>query len=472
MCPFQLCQSERNNMRKKLLLLFCISLTLGILGLLAGMTYQQAFILCIFSLSIIGTLLFWELRLSFVFVGSGILFLPRSIDLEHFIKFASLDVILFLIGMMIVIGAIKEAGVFQWLVSFLLQSRNLNGLKLFVIIMILSAAMSGLTGEVTSIIVMVAIIFDISKTLDIDPIPLVISSVLTTNIGSASTLLGNPIGILIAMRGGLTFEDFLTRALPLSIVILATTILVLCIWYRNYIRELSSKLIDREKLKCISCFVSFDSKKKVSVVLFALLIVFITLHRRLEILFGLVENDLLIILPIIFAGIIMFYRYDKARYYVESEVEWSSILFFMFLFAQAGVIQSSGVAEFLAKKLVENTGSHPRILSAVMLFSSGLLSGVLDNTVVVASYVPIVKNLSILHFSLKPLWWCLLFGACFGGNITAIGSTANIVALGLLEKQLNRKINFIEWLKLGLIIGILSLGLSYLAVSFIPFFSR
>jgi len=459
-------------MRKKLLLLFCISLTLGILGLLAGMTYQQAFILCIFSLSIIGTLLFWELRLSFVFVGSGILFLPRSIDLEHFIKFASLDVILFLIGMMIVIGAIKEAGVFQWLVSFLLQSRNLNGLKLFVIIMILSAAMSGLTGEVTSIIVMVAIIFDISKTLDIDPIPLVISSVLTTNIGSASTLLGNPIGILIAMRGGLTFEDFLTRALPLSIVILATTILVLCIWYRNYIRELSSKLIDREKLKCISCFVSFDSKKKVSVVLFALLIVFITLHRRLEILFGLVENDLLIILPIIFAGIIMFYRYDKARYYVESEVEWSSILFFMFLFAQAGVIQSSGVAEFLAKKLVENTGSHPRILSAVMLFSSGLLSGVLDNTVVVASYVPIVKNLSILHFSLKPLWWCLLFGACFGGNITAIGSTANIVALGLLEKQLNRKINFIEWLKLGLIIGILSLGLSYLAVSFIPFFSR
>jgi len=418
------------------------------------MTYQQAFILCIFSLSIIGTLLFWELRLSFVFVGSGVLFLPRSIDLEHFIRFASLDVILFLIGMMIVIGAIKEAGVFQWLVSFLLQSRNLNGLKLFVIIMILSAAMSGLTGEVTSIIVMVAIIFDISKTLDIDPIPLVISSVLTTNVGSASTLLGNPIGILIAMRGGLTFEDFLTRALPLSAVILAMTILVLCIWYRNYIR------------------VSFDSKKRVSVMLFALLIVFITLHRRLEILFGLVENDLLVILPIVFAGIIMFYRYDKARYYIESEVEWSSILFFMFLFAQAGVIQSSGVAEFLAKKLVENTGSHPRILSAVMLFSSGLLSGVLDNTVVVASYVPIVKNLSILHFSLKPLWWCLLFGACLGGNITAIGSTANIVALGLLEKQLNRKINFIEWLKLGLIIGILSLGLSYLAVSFIPFFSR
>ena len=459
-------------MGRKLILLFSISLTLGILSYFAGLTHHQSFIVFVFLLSIVGTLFFWEFRLSFVFVGSGILVLARSVNLEQFIRFASLDVILFLIGMMIVIGSVKEAGVFHWLVSFLLQSRSLNGPKLFVIIMVLSATLSGLTGEVTSIIVMVAIIFDICKTLDIDPTPLVISSVLTTNIGSASTLLGNPIGILIALRGGLSFEDFLTRALPLSVVILATTILVLYIWYRNYIKEISSRLINQKREKGISCSTPFDSKKKVSVVLFVLLIAFIAMHKRLEILFGIAENDLLIILPIVFAGIVMFYRYDKAQYYIENEVEWSSLLFFMFLFAQAGVIQSSGVAEFLAKRLVENTGRHPRILSAVTLFSSGLLSGVLDNTVVVASYVPIVKNLHLLHFSLKPLWWCLLFGACFGGNITVIGSTANIVALGLLEKQRNRKINFIEWLKLGLIIGILSLALSYLAISFIPVFSQ
>ena len=456
---------------KKIILLFSISVLLGVLGRLAGLTGEQAFIVSVFAISISGTLLFWDLRLGFVFVGSGMLFLTRSVDLEHFIKFASLDVILFLIGMMIVVGAMKQAGVFHWLVTFLLRSKNLSGIRLFIIIMILSAALSGLTGEVTSIIVMVAVVFDICKSLKIDPAPLVISSVLTTNIGSASTLLGNPIGILIALRGGLTFEDFLTRALPLSVFILAITILTLCAWYRNYIKDISSRLATLDTSWRASYSVSWDSGKRTSIVLFGVMIVLIALHKRLEMLFGIAENDLLIILPVIFAGAVMFYRPEKARSYVEKEVEWSSLLFFIFLFAQAGVIQSSGVAEFLAKRLVESTGSHPKLLSAATLFSSGLLSGVLDNTVVVASYIPLVKNLHILHFSLKPLWWCLLFGACFGGNITAIGSTANIVALGLLEKEQNRKINFIEWLKVGLMVGILSLVVSYVAVSFLPIFS-
>jgi len=457
---------------RKALLLVSICLLAGLGGYFGGLSSKQALIVSVFSVSIAGTLLFWDFRLALVFTAGSILFVISGVTIGRFIEFASIDVILFLIGMMIVIGAMKEAGVFQGLVGFLLHIRNLSGVRLFVITMILSAALSALTGEVTSIIVMVAIILDICKSLEIDPVPLVISSVLTTNIGSASTLLGNPIGILIALRGGLTFEDFLTRALPLSVVVLGAVILTLCIWYRDYIREISSRLAGRKNSQRTAQAVSPGFRERTNILLFALMIVLIALHKRLEMLLGMTENDLLIILPVIFAGFFMFLRPEKIRSYIENEVEWSSLLFFMFLFAQAGVIQSSGVAEFLARRLVESTGSHPAVLSAVTLFSSGLLSGVLDNTVVVASYIPVVKNLHLLHFSLKPLWWCLLFGACFGGNITAIGSTANIVALGLLEKEQNRKVNFIEWLKLGLIVGILSLAISYAAVSLLGIFSR
>jgi Na+/H+ antiporter NhaD/arsenite permease-like protein len=457
---------------KKVVLLLLIAVLLGALGRLAGLTAEQAFILSVFSISISGTLLFWDLRLGFVFVGSGMLFLTRSVDLEHFIEFASIDVILFLIGMMIVIGAMKEAGVFAWLVGLLLQSRSLGGVRLFVLVMMLSAALSGLTGEVTSIIVMVAVILDICKSLKIDPAPLVISSVLTTNIGSASTLLGNPIGILIALRGGLTFEDFLMCALPLSILVLGVVILILLVWYRDYIKDISSRLADPKYSERFIHPVSLDSHGRTSVALFGALIVLIAMHKRLGLLFGIAEDDLLIILPVIFAGLVMFSRPQRVRSYIEKEVEWASLLFFMFLFAQAGVIQSSGVAELLAHRLVESTGSRPTVLAAVTLFSSGLLSGVLDNTVVVASFIPVVKNLHLLHFSLKPLWWCLLFGACFGGNITAIGSTANIVALGVLEKELNKKVDFVEWLKLGLIVGVSSLVISYVAILLLPMFFR
>jgi Na+/H+ antiporter NhaD/arsenite permease-like protein len=434
------------------------------------MNPEQVFVISVFSASILGTLLFWDHRLAFVFTGSGILLLTHSVDIAHFIQFASLDVIIFLIGMMIVVGMMKESGLFHWLVTKLLTMRNLNSAELFIIIMVLSAALSGLTGEVTSMIVMTATILEISDLLKINPIPLVISSVITTNIGSASTLLGNPIGILIALRANLTFEDFLTRALPLSAVVLAITIIILLLWYRKYLQDITSKLTLLSKEKTASQAITFDSKKVCSILLFCVMIVLIAMHKRLEILFGIAENELLVILPIFFAGLSLLCFHHEALRCIEHEVEWKSLLFFTFLFAQAGVIQSSGVAQFLAERLMAQIGSQPEVLTGVTLFSSGILSGILDNTVVVASYIPVVKSLHVINSTLHPLWWAMLFGACFGGNITAIGSTANIVALGILEKEKNIKINFLEWLKIGLLIGIASMAVAYTALVTVPIF--
>ena len=455
-------------MKVKVLLLMLISLFVGLLGYEIGLNPKQSIAISIFSASILGTLFFWEFRLSFVFVGSGILLLAKVIDLENFIKFASLDVILFLIGMMIVISMLKEAGFFMWLISRVLRVKNLTGRKLFIILMFISSLLSGLMDEVTSIITMVTVILEISDFLDVNPVPLLISSVFATNIGSAQTVLGNPIGVLIAARGKLSFEDFLINALPVSLVVLVITTFLLLIWYRDYIKDISKKLKGHNENKFFLqlIFVPSDRKTKISMIIFGITVLLIGLHRRLELLFGVEENTLLILLPIISAGLVMVYRHDKARYYVEHEVEWNALLFFLFLFAQAGVIQASGIGSFIAEKIVSLIGNHPNILSFVVLFSSGFLSGTLDNVVVVSSYIPVIKSLSALHVSLTPLWWALLFGACYGGNITIIGSTANIVAMGILEKQKNIKINFFEWFKIGLIVGILSMAISYLAIIF------
>lgn len=453
-------------MIRKILFLFLISSAIGLLSHLFGLSPRQAVIISVFCLSILGTLFFWDFRLSFVFIGSSVLFLIHAVDVENFIKFASLDVIIFLIGMMIIVGMMKEAGFFNWVITMFLKAKNLTGIKMFVIIMIISALLSGLMGEVSSIIVMMAVILEICGFLDINPVPMVISSVLATNIGSASTVLGNPIGVLIAARGKLSFEDFLFFAFPVSMVILAFTIFILCIFYRDYIKELSLKLKPHQENKAFLYLISVppDFRTKISIFIFGATVFLIALHKRIELLFGLEENSMLLILPIISAGIVMIYRHDKARYYVEHEVEWNSLLFFMFLFAQAGVIQASGVASFLSKKIIDVIGNNPRALVGSILFSSGMLSSCLDNVVVVASYVPIIKGLGMFNFDLKPLWWTILFGGCFGGNITVIGSTANIIALGLLEKKENIKINFFQWFKVGLIVGIFSMAISYLLV--------
>lgn len=436
-----------------------------------GFTFHQAVTAGIFCMSLMGIILLWDLRLSFVFFGAGLLLFTRSVDLENFLRFASLDVILFLIGMMILVGMLNEAGLIYWLITRLLTIKGITGRKLFLLIMTASALSSGLMGEVASIIIMAKIIITISDFFEMDPIPLLISSVLATNIGSAGTVLGNPIGVLIAARGKLTFEDFLAQALPITVVVLIMTLIVLLFWYRNYIKTLHEKLVALEENTSFLSLISIpaERKVKVSAAIFIITVIAIGLHRRLELLFGLEENTLLLMLPIVAAGVVLLYRHDKVRYYVEHEVEWPSILFFLFLFALAGVIKFSGISDFFANKLIAHFGMRPGILSGLMLFSSGVLSSVLDNTVVVASYIPTVQSLGAMHVSLRPLWWAILFGACYGGNITIIGSTANIIATDILEKQLSKKINFFVWLKIGLVVGVLSMTASLVLLRFFSF---
>jgi Na+/H+ antiporter NhaD/arsenite permease-like protein len=454
---------------KKLLIIIAIALCIAFGGAKAGLSQYQAIVASIFCVSIMGVLLYWELRLSFVFLGAGAMLFTRAIDLENLIKFASLDVILFLIGMMILVGMLNDAGFFYWIVTRLIRIKNVTGGKLFILIMLLSGVLSGLMGEVASIIIMVKIILDICDLVDVDPVPLIIASVLATNIGSSGTLLGNPVGILIAARANLTFEDFMRNAFPVTALVFAVTLAILLLWYRKIIKKMTEKLIPlRENNFFMSLIkISTDIRAKVSIGIFVSMLIYIFFHHRIEILFNLEENSVLMMAPIVFAGIALFYRRDRMRHYVEREVEWTSVLFFLFLFALAGVVKYSGVSDVIARGLIGKFGNPANLLSALFIYSSSFLSAVLDNTVVVATYIPIVQSMGGLNINIKPLWWAVLFGACYGGNITIIGSTANIIAIDILEKRRGLHIGFYPWLKIGLVVGVVTTTAAYLSLIFL-----
>lgn len=452
-------------MKQKFLALLIFSVLLGAFSYyFLNFTFQQSIVFSIFSLSIIGTLFFWEFRIGFVFLGSGIMLLIHSVNLEDFVKYASLDVIWFLIGMMIILAMLKEAGVFYSLTTKVLCIKDISGTKIFIILNLMSWLFSALMGEVTSMLLVASVIFNICEFLEISPVPLLISCVLTTNIGSATTVLGNPIGVLIAARSKLSFEDFVTHSLPITLICLGITIIFLMLAYKNYIKEMSKKLSSHVNNELFVCLINtpMSKREKSSIIIFLITVVLIALHKRVEQLLLLEENTVLIILPIIIAGVVLILNHKKAIKYVHHEVEWDSILFFLFLFAQAGVLQSSGIASKIAEKILSFSKENLNILNFGVVFSSGMLSSILDNTVVVASFIPIIFNIQKTISKSSSLWWALLFGACFGGNITMIGSTANIVALGLLEKKYNLKINFLEWFKVGLVVGIITMFISFL----------
>ncbi|MCX5702024.1 MAG: SLC13 family permease, partial [Candidatus Omnitrophica bacterium] len=382
------------------------------------------------------------------------------------------EIILFLVGMMVIIGLLKEAGFFAWIVSLILRIKNLTAKKFVFSIAVISALLACAVDEVTSIIFIVAAVLEICDYFEVDPVPYIIISVLATNIGSAGTVLGNPIGILIATKSGLTFEDFMLKAFPVAIICLAATICLVLFWYRHSLKKLDDKMKELGSNEMLVRLISIppDKQIKTALSIFSITIFFIAISHRLDILWKLETNTILLIVPLVTAAFIMIWKHDKARHFIEKDVEWWTLLFFLLLFAQAGTLKYTGATDILAKKIVDLTRNNPHFLTGTILWFSAIGSSVLDNVVLVAAFIPIIQGFQALNVKLQPLWWALLFGGCLGGNITLVGSTANIVALGILEKERNIRITFFRWFWVGLTVGLTTTVIVWIVLLFLPFY--
>jgi len=459
-------------MFRKFIILIAISTGLGFLAKGTGFSFQQSLAISIFATSVMGTLFFWDFRLSFAFIGTAILLATKTIDLEHLVMFSSLEVILFLVGMMVLVGLLKENGLFSLISRALLNIKHITGRKLMIIISIIAALLSASIDEVTSIIFIVAAVLEVCDHLEIDPVPLIIMSIFATNIGSFATVLGNPIGILIATKSGLTFEDFIIKAAPVAVLCLLGSVAICMLWYRKALDEMDHRIkhFKNSDIEAMRVHEPVSKGLKVILAVFITTLIVIAMHYRIEKLFGLNPNTILLTVPLFASGLVLIWKRHNARARIEKDVEWWTLLFFLLLFAQAGTLKYTGATDVLSKNLISLTGSNIPILTTAILWISTLGSAVLDNVVMVAALTPALLSFKELGLGVQPLWWALLFGGCLGGNITLVGSTANIVALGILEKERKVHITFMRWFGVGLTVGILTTVIAWVVLLFIPMY--
>jgi len=430
---------------------------------------RQTLAATIFLATVLGTLMFWRFRVAIAFLGIVILLLTRTIDLSHTIEFMSLDVILFLMGMMVIVGLLRQSGFFRWLLAKALKFSKFKPNRLMVILLVMAAVMAAMVDEVTSILFVTAMVLDLCDYFEVNPVNYIISVVLATNIGSSWTVLGNPIGILIALRSGLTFEDFLQWAFPVGVVCLLCLIVIVLIWQRGDLRLLKEKAkakVANNEAGLLDEWAKIEDKKLFmgSAAIFIGVIIFLALHHRLELLLELEHNTLLVATSIAGAGIVMLWQRHRAAYYILREVDWWTLTFFMFLFAKAGCLKYVGLTDVIAGSMLNLTaGGNVPLLIVVMVWMSGFASAAMDNVVVVAALVPVLQSLTA-SLDAPVLWWALLFGGCYGGNMTMVGSTANIVALGILEGKKGYHMKLRYWIKIGLIASLIPMAIGTVAL--------
>ena len=362
------------------------------------------------------------------------------------------DVIFLLLGMMIIVGILRRTGVFEFVAIWAAKRAKGSPLRVMILLVLITALASAFLDNVTTVLLIAPVTLLVCDRLDVSPVPFLISEVIASNLGGTSTLIGDPPNIIIASRSGLSFNDFLLNLAPIAALAIAVFIATLPLLFRGSFHVDPARVADvmalneREAIKdrrlLIIC----------GIVLAAVFTGFIG-HAVFHI-----EPSVVALLG---AGTLVLLSRSKPREFMPS-VEWETLLFFTGLFIMIGALAKTGVIDRLAGAAVEATGGDALTATMMILFVSALLSGVVDNIPYVAAMSPIVQeltaNISDPHQS-AALWWALAIGADFGGNLTAIGASANVVVLGIARRS-GSPISFWEFTRKGAIITVITVALA------------
>lgn len=359
------------------------------------------------------------------------------------------NVIFLLLGMMIIVGVLRETGVFEYLAIWAAKRAKGKPFRVMVTFVLLTAFASALLDNVTTVLLIAPVTLLVCIRLGVPPVPFLIAEVLASNIGGAATLIGDPPNIIIASRGDLSFNDFLFNMGPI--------VLLLLIVYLGLCRFLFRKafLYDETKVAAVMRLNEKEAIEDRSLLIKAggvlvLVTIGFVLHSALD-----TEVSVVALLG---AGLLVAIAGLSPKEYL-GEVEWTTLVFFAGLFIMVGGLIKVGVIGSLSKIVTEVTGGNLLLASIMILVVSGVLSGIVDNIPYVATMAPLVADLA--DDAGNPgnvLWWALALGADLGGNSTMVGAAANVVVVGIAEKN-GYKISFLEFFKYGGLVALVTIAL-------------
>lgn len=363
---------------------------------------------------------------------------------EKILSHADWEVIILLFGMMIYVGLMAKTGFFKYLGIKALKLSHGRPWLIFVYLSLITGFVSMAIDNVTTIMLMLPLTIEVTKMLEINPIPLLISEATFSNIGGVGTMIGDPPNIMIGIASGLSFNEFLIHLFPPVLLSIVLSIFLGRIIYRKWMKQEGEH---PEKLMDLNPRDQIVDETKMRHLLYVLIgmLIFFAIGASIGV-------------PPAFVALIggisalLISREDPAEAF--KSVEWSTLVFFIALFCLVGGLYETGLLADFAQWIL-SLHENITILALIILWMAGLLAGVVDHIPITAALIPVVSIMSSTYHS-NLLWWALAMGVGIGGNITYIGSSAGVITV-TLSRRYKHEISNKEWLKFGAPAGILGL---------------
>jgi Na+/H+ antiporter NhaD/arsenite permease-like protein len=381
-------------------------------------------------------------------LGAGAMIILGVLNQELAVEGIDFNTIFLLIGMMVIVGIMRDSGVFQYVAILAAKSVKGNPRALLAVLSLITAVFSALLDNVTTVMLIVPITLLLTEQLKLNPYIFLVAQIFASNIGGTATLIGDPPNILIGSAIGFSFMDLWGRKLTTTLKAKA-----------HLLRYKPEEALTDKPLLVKSLFV-------LSLVIFG----FVVGHGQ-----G-IEPGTTALTGAALLMLLNIYKYDaeKQTHKVHDalgRVEWETIFFFMGLFMLVYGVEHAGVLALLGEKLLELTGGDLATTGFVVLWASAVFSAIVDNIPFVATMIPLIESTADTFGGLEnmePLWWCLALGACLGGNGSIIAASANVMVASFAERA-GHRIAFMKFLKLAFPLMLATIAIAHVYVWLVYF---
>ena len=377
---------------------------------------------------------------------------PQALG-EYFTNFIDFNVIFLLVSMMIIVHIAAKSGMFTWMANEILKHTKGKPKLVLFSLAFFTAFASAFLDNVTTVILVMPITFAACKKLDLNPVPFLITEIICSNIGGTATLIGDPPNIIIGSAAGFSFMDFIKELTDIVFYIFLVTVGLLIFMFRKQLKSTPEKMASVADIDNSNTITDKVLAWRSGIVL-------------LLVILGFMAHDIThiptFLIAMIGASVLLIFE-KPAKILVE--VEWNTIFFFIGLFIIIGGLEASDGIRLMANWLLEVTNGSQSATSMIILWASGILSGIIDNIPYTATMAPMLATISQTMGAeyTHPLWWCLSLGACLGGNLTIIGAAANVIVSENSAKH-GHPISFMYYLKYGALTTIVALLMSTLYI--------
>ena len=399
--------------------------------------------------------------------GAAIVVFIGVVPWEGLLEHVDFGTIFLLLGMMIIVNTARGSGLFEYIAIRTAKLANGSPIRILILFALVTAVVSAFLDNVTTVLLLTPMLLYVARVMKLNPVPFLVTEIFASNIGGAATLIGDPPNIMIASSAGLTFNEFLIHLGPIMAVDMVILLLMMYVIYGR-----SMKVSPGEREEMVRTLDSLDERAAItdrvlfrqSVIVIAFVVLLFFIHDR-------IGEILHIVLPfvdpamglepaevaLIGAAVLLFWSRQSPEEIFE-KIEWPALFFFGGLFVIVGALVETGIIASIAAVMIENVGSVGEAMFIVTWFAA-IASAIVDNIPLTAAMIPLIHDLGTT-MDVYPLWWSLALGACLGGNGTAIGASANVVVIGIAERE-GIGITFIDFLKVGMLVLFVTVGVGF-----------